>query len=404
MSPITSPSTILVTGGTGYLGAQVIATVLARGHSVKAVVRSTEKGASLKYDLLKHINEEGGKKDSDDVAVESVVIADIVKDGAFDEVILGVDAVVHVASPVPNPSLTDPQETIQPAIDGTLGVLKSALRARYLAPLTKHEPTLNYPLSSQRDSSYKLKRIVITSSVAALWTPSPGARTFSEDDWNTQYVSEVERLGSKTDPMTVYGASKVMAEKAAWEFYNAHRSEVQWDISVINPSLVFGPAIQPPKSASDLPSTLKLWWDSVIEPSSKPDVMTLSIPNGWVDVRDIAEAHVRAMETAEAGGERIIVSEGTFFLNEWCEYRFIHERTKAYLNPFVVDLANKAGAEFYPGRTFPEGTLETTKDELASEIYFNTAKEKRILGMKYRTKEETTRDTLRWAAERNLKL
>ncbi|KAF6745263.1 D-lactaldehyde dehydrogenase [Ephemerocybe angulata] len=353
MSPITSPSTILVTGGTGYLGAQVIATVLARGHSVKAVVRSTEKGASLKYDLLKHINEE----------VEFVVIADIVKDGAFDEVILGVDAVVHVASPVPNPSLTDPQETIQPAIDGTLGVLKSALHI-----------------------SYKLKRIVITSSVAALWTPSPGARTFSEDDWNTQYVSEVERLGSKTDPMTAYGASKVMAEKAAWEFYNAHRSEVQWDISVINPSLVFGPAIQPPKSASDLPSTLKLWWDSVIEPSSKPDVMTLSIPNGWVDVRDIAEAHVRAMETAEAGGERIIVSEGTFFLNEW------------------FDLANKAGAEFYPGRTFPEGTLETTKDELASEIYFNTAKEKRILGMKYRTKEETTRDTLRWAAERNLKL
>ncbi|KAF6741322.1 D-lactaldehyde dehydrogenase, partial [Ephemerocybe angulata] len=363
MSPITSPSTILVTGGTGYLGAQVIATVLARGHSVKAVVRSTEKGASLKYDLLKHINEEGGKKNSDDVAVEFVVIADIVKDGAFDEVILGVDAVVHVASPVPNPSLTDPQETIQPAIDGTLGVLKSALRA------------------SQRDISYKLKRIVITSSVAALWTPSPGARTFSEDDWNTQYVSEVERLGSKTDPMTVYGASKVMAEKAAWEFYNAHKSEVQWDISVINPSLVFGPAIQPPKSASDLPSTLKLWWDSVIEPSSKPDVMTLSIPNGWVDVRDIAEAHVRAMETSEAGGERIIVSEGTFFLNEW------------------FDLANKAGAEFYPGRTFPKGKLETTKDELASEIYFNTVKEKRILGMKYRTKEETTRDTLRWAAE-----
>ncbi|KAF6748857.1 D-lactaldehyde dehydrogenase [Ephemerocybe angulata] len=353
MSPITSPSKVLVTGGTGYLGAWVIATLLARGHTVKAVVRSAEKGASLKRDLLKHINEE----------VEFIVIADIIKDGAFDEVILGVDAVVHVASPVPNPSLTDPQDMIQPAVDGTVGVLKSALH-----------------------SSDKLKRIVITSSVAALWTPSPGARTFSEEDWNTEYVSEVEKLGSKTDPMTVYGASKVLAEKATWEFYNAHKSEVQWDISVINPPLVFGPAIQTPKSTSDLPSTLKVWWDSVIERNSKPQALSLSIPNGWVDVRDIAEAHVRAMETAEAGGERIIASAGTFFLNEW------------------IDLANKALAEFYPGKTFPKGTAETTKDELAPEIYFNTAKEKRILGIKYRTMEETTRDTLRWAAERNLKL
>ncbi|KAF5332498.1 hypothetical protein D9611_005473 [Ephemerocybe angulata] len=370
MSPITSPSTVLVTGGTGYLGAWVIATLLARGHTVKAVVRSAEKGASLKRDLLKHIKEEGGKKDdgSDSIAVEFIVIPDIIKDGAFDEVILGVDAVVHAASPLPDPSLTDPQDMIQPAVDGTVGVLKSALRA------------------SQRDSSYKLKRIVITSSVAAMWTLSPGARTFSEEDWNTNDVSEVEKLGNKTDQMTVYGASKVLAEKAAWDFYNAHKSEVQWDISVINPPLVFGPAIQTPKSTSDLPSTLKLWWDSVIERSSKPQAFTLSIPNGWVDVRDIAEAHVRAMETAEAGGERIIASAGTFFLNEW------------------IDLANKALAEFYPGKTIPKGTAETTKDELAPEIYFNTAKEKRILGIRYRTMEETTRDTLRWAAERNLKL
>ncbi|KAF6750714.1 D-lactaldehyde dehydrogenase [Ephemerocybe angulata] len=363
MSPITSPSTVLVTGGTGYLGAWVIATLLARGHTVKAVVRSAEKGASLKRDLLKHINEEGGKKD-DSIAVEFIVIPDIIKDGAFDEVILGVDAVVHSASPLPNTSFTDPQDMIQPAVDGTVGVLKSALH-----------------------SSSKLKRIVITSSVATMWSlRSPGARTFSEDDWNTEDVSEVEKLGSKADPMTVYGASKVLAEKATWEFYNAHKSEVQWDISVINPGYVFGPAIQTPKSTSDLPSTLKVWWDNVIELSPKPQSGSLSIPNGWVDVRDIAEAHVRAMETAEAGGERIIASAGTFFLNEW------------------IDLADKFLAEFYPGKTIPKGTAETTKDELSPELYFNTAKEKRILGIKYRTMEETTRDTLRWAAERNLKL
>ncbi|KAF6755242.1 D-lactaldehyde dehydrogenase [Ephemerocybe angulata] len=364
MSPITSPSTILVTGGTGYVGAWVITTLLARSHAVKAAVRSAEKGASLKSHLLKHINEEGGKKDSDDIALDIVVIADIVKDGAFDEAILGVDAVVHVASPAPNPSSTDPQETIQPAVGGTLGVLNSALRA------------------SQRGSSSKLKRIVITSSVATVWTPGPGARTFSEADWNTNLVSELEKLGSKTHPHIVCAASKVLAEKATLEFYNAHKSEVQWDISIINPPLIFGPAIQTPKSASDLPTTLKVWWDSVVEFSSKPSL--LSIPNGWVDVRDIAEAHVRAMETEAAGGERIIVAEGTFFLNEWLAH------------------ANKAGAEFYPERTFPNGTAETTKDDLAPEIYYNTAKEKRILGIKYRTKEETTRDTLRWAAERNL--
>ncbi|KAF6748862.1 D-lactaldehyde dehydrogenase [Ephemerocybe angulata] len=363
MSPITSPSTILVTGGTGYIGAWVvITTLLARRHTVKAVVRSAAKGEALKADLLQHITSETASEKNGDIAVDIVVIPDVVEDGAFDEAILGVDAVVHVASPAPNPGSTDPQETIQPAVDGTVGVLKSALRA----------------------SSYALKRIVITSSAAAIWTPSPGARTFSEEDWNTQFVSEVEKLGSKTHPMVVYGASKVLAEKATWELYNAHKSEVQWDISIINPPLVFGPAIQTPKSASDLPTTLKLWWDSVVEFSSEPGVLPLSTPNAWVDVRDIAEAHVRAMEREEAGEERIIVSEGTFFFNEW------------------LDLANKAGAEFYPGRAFPKGTAETSKDELASEIYYNTAKEKRILGIKYRTKEETTRDTLQWAAERKL--
>ncbi|KAF5320417.1 hypothetical protein D9611_010718 [Ephemerocybe angulata] len=366
MPAITEVSSVLVTGGTGYLGAWVIATLLARGHTVKAVVRSAGKGEALKDDLLQHISQNASKKDGD-IALDFVVIADLVKDGAFDDAVLGVDAVVHVASPAPNPGSTDPQETIKPAVDGTLGVLKSALRA------------------SQRDSSYRLKRIVITSSIAAVWTPGPGARTFSEEDWNTQYVSEVEKLGSKTNPMAVYGASKVLAEKAAWDFYQAHKSEVQWDIAIINPPMVFGPAIQTPKSASDLPTSLKLWWDSVVDGTeSKPGAHPVSNSQGWVDARDIAEAHVRAMEVEEAGGERIIVSEGTYRFQEW------------------LDLANKVGAEIYPGRRFPKGTPEVAEGESASAVYYDTAKEKRILGIQYRTKEETTRDTLRWAAERKL--
>ncbi|KAF6750212.1 D-lactaldehyde dehydrogenase [Ephemerocybe angulata] len=360
MPAITEVSSVLVTGGTGYLGAWVVATLLARGHTVKAVVRSAEKGDALKADLLQ---QNASKKDGD-IALDFVVIADLVKDGAFDDAVLGVDAVVHVASPAPNPGSTDPQETIKPAVDGTLGVLKSVLRA------------------SQRDSSYRLKRIVITSSIAAVWTPGPGARTFSEEDWNTQYVSEVEKLGSKTDPMAVYGASKVLAEKAAWDFYQAHKSEVQWDIAIINPPMVFGPAIQTPKSASDLPTSLKLWWDSVVDGTSTPGAHPVSNSQGWVDVRDIAEAHVRAMEVEEAGGERIIVSEGTYRFQEW------------------LDLANKVGAQIYPGRSFP--TAEVAEGESASAVYYDTAKEKRILGIKYRTKEETTGDTLHWGAERKL--
>ncbi|KAF6748856.1 D-lactaldehyde dehydrogenase [Ephemerocybe angulata] len=360
MPAFTEVSSVLVTGGTGYLGAWVVATLLARGHTVKAVVRSAEKGEALKADLLQHISQNASKKDGD-IALDFVVIADLVKDGAFDDAVLGVDTVVHVASPAPNPGSTDPQDTIKPAVDGTLGVLMSALRA------------------SRRDSSYRLKRIVITSSIAAVWTTGPGARTFSEEDWNTQYVSEVEKLGSKTDPMTVYGASKVLAEKAAWDFYQAHKSEVQWDIAIINPPMVFGPAIQTPKSASDLPTSLKLWWDSVVDGISTPGAHPVSNSQGWVDVRDIAEAHVRAVEVEEAGGERIIVSEGTYRFQEW------------------LDLANKVGAEIYPGRSFP--TAEVAEGESASAVYYDTAKEKRILGIKYHTKEETTGDTLRWAAE-----
>ncbi|KAF6750214.1 hypothetical protein DFP72DRAFT_1139849 [Ephemerocybe angulata] len=90
------------------------------------------------------------------------------------------------------------------------------------------------------------------------------------------------------------------------------------------------------------------------------------------------------METEEAGGETIVMSQGVFVFQEW------------------LDIVNKVGVEYYPERTFPKGYPEITEGGLEYKFEYNTAKERKILGLTYRSKEESTRDTLKWAAERKL--
>ncbi|KAF5320351.1 hypothetical protein D9611_011300 [Ephemerocybe angulata] len=355
MPILSSPSTVLVTGGTGYIGAWVIAVLLERGHTVKAVVRSGDKGEVLRNDLLRHTSKS-------EIALEAVVIEDLLKEGAFDDVVVGVDAVVHLASPVVLDGSGDPENIIKPAVGGVLGVLKSALRA------------------SQADGNASLKRIVITSSVAAVYIPEPEkARVFTEADWNEVSLVEVKELGAKASGMAKYRASKVYSERAVWEFYDAHKAEIKWDITTLNPPWVFGPPIQDPATLLDMPMTLKLWYGTVVasEPPKTREAMQSN--QGWIDVRDLAEAHVRALEKEKAGGERILVVESTYIFQEW------------------LDIANKVGSEVYK-KPLPKGFPDLTEGVLSYKVNYNTEKEKRILGVTYRSKEETARDILQWAA------
>ncbi|CAA7262107.1 unnamed protein product [Cyclocybe aegerita] len=326
----------LVSGANGYIGMWTVQTLLERRCSVRGTVRSVDKG---KY-LSDYFSKAGfGDK------FEVVVVEDFSKEGAFDEAVKGVDAILHTASPF-HWGAKNPQV---PAVGGTSGVLNSAL---------KYAPNV--------------KRIVITSSCAALINTGLSKPTvFTEEGWNETAVKEAEEQGDKTHPGVIYCAAKVLAERFAWKFYEEHKSEVGWGITTILPAFVVGPPIQDVSSPTSLNQSLQMWYDNVLSGSAKK--ATLAQANTWVDVRDIALAHVLAMENKATGGERIIAAAGVCLLQDW------------------VETANALQPNPLPSCKLSVGFPETLEGERVYHMSYSKAKEERILGIKFRTMEETTR-------------
>ncbi|KAG1876139.1 hypothetical protein C8R48DRAFT_669334 [Suillus tomentosus] len=191
---------VLVSGANSYIAVWVVRTLLKKGYSVRGTVRSEEKAVHLRQLFSSY----GDKH-------EVVVVEDITKEGAFDEAVKGVDAIEHTASPF-HMNAYDPDELIIPAVNGTVGMLKSALKY-----------------------GQSVKRIVITSSGAAVLRDTTTPSTFSELNWNEQCLEIVREKGREAPNMMKYRASKTLAEKAAWEFWNKHKANVGWDLTVLNP-------------------------------------------------------------------------------------------------------------------------------------------------------------------------
>ncbi len=114
-------------------------------------------------------------------------------------------------------------DLIIPAVQGTTSILNSAL---------KHGNTL--------------KRLILTSSAVAALELTAVPRVFTESSWNEAAVEAVKTKGSAAGPFVIYCASKTLAEKAAWEFVAAHKSEISWDLAVVNPSLIIGARLSQP--------------------------------------------------------------------------------------------------------------------------------------------------------------
>lgn len=328
---------MLVSGANGYLAIWVVQTLLERGYSVRGTVRSEEKGRYLK-EYFKPFGEK----------LEVVVVEDISKPGAFDEAVKGVDAIAHTASPF-HSNVEDPRDFYQPAIRGTVGILESALK-----------------------NGTNVKRIVVTSSTAAVMDPPSKPTTFSEKDWNMGSVKAVEEKGKKSEPMEIYRASKTLAEKSAWDFVEKNKDKIQWDLTVLNPPFIFGPPIHDVKSLSALNTSLQYWYNMVVADTPKTKE-SLSGSSSWTDVRDIAEAHVRALEKDAAGGERIIVNGGSYHWQDW------------------IDTANSIQPSPIPSHKLPRGVPEMERVYL---INYDKTKEEKILGIKFFTQEESTRDML----------
>lgn len=239
---------VLVTGGSGYLGAHVVRTALAAGYRVRTTVRSLSKADAVR----------AGVGAGPDAELEFVA-ADLTSDLGWDAATEGAAYVLHVASPFPTSQPRDEQELIVPAREGTLRVLRAALGAG-------------------------AKRVVLTSSFAAIGyghgRSHPGV--YTEADWTDVDGPNVP----------AYQKSKTLAERAAWDFVADHP---ELELAVVNPVGIFGPPLGAPDGTSVF----------ILRTAQRSPI----VPNmqfGVVDVRDVADLELTAMTSPAAAGKRFL--------------------------------------------------------------------------------------------------
>ncbi|KAF8978660.1 hypothetical protein BDQ17DRAFT_1439987 [Cyathus striatus] len=338
--PIVQPGEkVLVTGANGYLGIWTVQRLLDRGYSVCGTVRSESKGAYPK-EYSKSLGDR----------FEVVIVSDFTKEGAFDESLVGVSGVLHVAAPLPSAQIIDPDDYIKPAVEGILSILKSSLNL-YV-------------------------RIVYTSTVGAIMREVSEPTVLSEKDWNDDAVKVVEDQGKDASTNIKYFASKVIAEKASWDFYEKHKKTSPYDYSVILPLIYLAlPSIYVlGADPSSLGVSLSNWYNSCVADPDRPrEEEFLARTTPWADVRDLADAHITALEKEEASGERIIVSAGEPTWQQW------------------IDAANEVQSSISPTRRLPKGKPGIQRNALIS---YDGSKEKHILGIKFRDIRQTSKDSL----------
>jgi nucleoside-diphosphate-sugar epimerase len=254
--------TVLVTGGSGFLGGWCVVELLRRGYRVRTTVRDLAREGEVRAAV-------GSQLDAGDRL--TVLAADLLSDEGWQGAVAGCDYVLHVASPFPPVQPKDPDELIVPAREGTLRVLKAALDAG-------------------------VDRIVVTSSVAAVTGSGVAVhgRPLAEDDW-----SDPDNL-----KMTPYARSKTIAERAAWDF--AQERGATEKLATVNPGAIIGPVLSEDRSFS-LQAIERLL-------NGMPGVPRIGF--SFVDVRDVADLQIRAMTDPEAGGERFVAVEQFMWMSE----------------------------------------------------------------------------------------
>ncbi|HTA58006.1 MAG TPA: aldehyde reductase, partial [Candidatus Baltobacteraceae bacterium] len=325
------PQTVLVTGGSGFIGAHCIIQLLAAGYEVRTTVRNLKREGDVRA-MLKVGGAEPGNR-------LTFFAADLENDAGWSEAVAGCDFVLHVASPLPPSVPKHEDELIVPAREGTLRVLRAS-----------------------RDAG--VKRVVLTSSFAAIgYGHKVREAPFTEADWTDP----------NGDDVAPYTKSKTLAERAAWDFLAREGGALE--LSVVNPVAVFGPVLGPDYSASIL--LVQKMMDGAM-----PGTPRLHF--GAVDVRDVADLHLRAVKNPAASGERFLAVAGDFLT-----MLDIAKILKARLGPL---------AKRVPSREFPnwmirlaalrDPAIKLILPELGKKKNATNEKALRLLGWAPRSNEE----------------
>ena len=338
-------STVLVTGGSGFIASHTILQLLAKGYEVRTTVRDPSREADVRAML-----QNGGVEPGEQL---SFVAAELMSDAGWPAAVSGCEYVLHIASPFPSQVPKDENELIVPAREGALRVLRAS-----------------------RDAG--VKRVVLTSSFAAIGyghaSHQPGPvrgdsaserqAPFTEKDWT-------DPMGADVMP---YTKSKVLAERAAWSFIDSEGAGME--LAVVNPVGVFGPVV-----GADYATSIMLI-EKMLN-GALPGVPRMCF--GVVDVRDVADLHRRAMTDPAANGERFLAVAGDFmWLTEiaWALKERMGERARRVptrqLPDWLVRLAR-----------FKDPAVKQIIPELGKWKNATSEKAQRVLGWIPRSREES---------------
>lgn len=333
----TMVETILISGANGFVAANAIKELLTNGYAVKGQVRSEASAAKVKEAHAAYAGEN----------LSLIIVKDITAPGAFDEAVTGVDGIFHTASPFVLNAVDYDAELFDPAVNGTVSILKSA-----------------------KEFGTSVKRVVITSSFASILDFAAGLRpgkTYNEEDWNPMTRDEAKAAG----PVAGYLTSKVLAEKAGFDF--VEKEKPNFSIATVCPPMVYGPIAQDFDDMHKLNESTEDFYN--LMNGSKTETPGTGFW-AYADVRDLALAHRLAYEKPEAANQRFLIANG----------RYNYQMFVDLIKKNFPELASRVSANPNPANeAYPDGVYS-----------IDNSKAKNVLGIQFRPMEETIVDTVKY--------
>ncbi|MBD3383944.1 NAD-dependent epimerase/dehydratase family protein [candidate division KSB1 bacterium] len=351
MKTIDRSKPVMLTGATGYVAGWLVKKLLEAGLTVHAAVRDPDN-----TDKIAHL-EELATHSSGNI---NYFKSDLLQEGSYARAMSGCELVFHTASPFISHVKNPKKELVEPAKLGTQNVLEQA------------------------NETKSVKRVVLTSSCAAIYGDNSELEetpdgVFSEQNWNT--TSSLEHQP--------YSYSKTIAERKAWEIC---QNQERWDLGVINPCMVMGPALNPRTTSSESINILKGLGDGTLK-FGAPD-----IGFGVVDVRDVAEAHYQAAFTPEAQGRYITCGHNSSLLEM---AQILHARYGEH-----YPIPKKALPKWLLMLIGPMVNKTMTRKYIHKNVNLpfktNNSKSREELGVTYRPLEETMEEAFQVLIDNNI--